>query len=87
MVGILNSTEKTVEIYSLDFQTDPIYYFKNNTLKKQIAQSTYTNLRYENLALDENLSEEAKFLLENICRLYQDVFHFPGDKLSFTSIA
>ena len=36
---------------------------------------------------DDNLNEEEKKLLREICFEYQDVFYLPGDKLSCTNVA
>lgn len=89
-IAIINSNLEEVEISNFYPKTEPLNKFKVMQVMESIEMTDRVRkLRCEKLIeiiKPEELQDNEKDVLNKICWNYQDIFHLPGDKLTFTNI-
>lgn len=91
-VGFVNTRNEKVRLYDFQPRTESLKDYRvhvgNGGSKAMSVEEKINRFRLlkENLALSENLSEEERGVIETICREYCEIFHLPGDKLSYSNV-
>lgn len=89
-IAIINSTHTEVRINNFYPATEPIHFYQEKYLPPENNQNdNIQKIRFDKLKEIiysgdwTNMEREA---IESILHKYQDIFHLPGDKLSFTNV-
>lgn len=89
-IAITNTTNKTVELSNFFPPTEPLHRYKEIRITQATAPTALKRkTRFEellNILKFDTLTEIEKIAIERVCWEYLDVFHMPGDKLTFTNI-
>lgn len=89
-IAIINSNLHEVEISNLYPETEALNKYKMLVSMLSIEMpSKVQNMRCSKLIeiiQPDELNNTEKELLTEICWNYQDIFHLPGDKLTFTNV-
>lgn len=89
-IAIINSNLQEVEISNFYPKTEPLNKFKMmNLMESAEMPEKVKQLRFNKLIeiiKPNELEIQEEEVLNGICWNYQDIFHLPGDKLTFTNV-
>lgn len=90
MVSVINSNPHSVTLTDFQPTVRPLHEYRtvNSILteRDKMYKGKRHRLLLENLSLRQDLNEEERSTLKQICIEYNDVFHLPGDKLTHTNV-
>lgn len=89
-IAIVNLKNEEIQIENLYPSTQPIHHYTEIQLPTEAGQNeNVQKLRYDNLKkIVENINWtiDEREVIERMLFNYQDIFHLPGDNLTFTNI-
>lgn len=96
-VSIINSNAESVEIYNFRPKLEPLHNFRVFSYNNSNGNTQRNNSQYgsrwqrfllliQELNLPSNLSSQELDSLKSIFYNYANIFHLPGDKLSYTNV-